>query len=98
MHTLPALLNICKIFKQQANGLIQKHQEMDKNSEALTQEILRKLLEIRTNNTIDMIHVKKTKKKQTRTDTLPIENGHHMDFVIHKLHVYKYTKQFCWLW
>lgn len=95
MHTLPALLNICKIFKQQANGLIQKHQEMDKNSEALTQEILRKLLEIRTNNTIDMIHVKKTKKKQTRTDTLPIENGHHMDFVIHKLHVYKYTKQFC---
>lgn len=95
MHTLPALLNICKIFKQQANGLIQKHQEMDKNSEALTQEILRKLLEIRTNNTIDMIHVKKTKKKQTRTDTLPIENGHHMDLVIHKLHVYKYTKQFC---
>lgn len=95
MHILPALLDICKFFKQQANGLIQKHQEMDKNSEALTQEILRKLLEIRTNNTIDMIHVKKTKKKQTRTDTLPIENGHHMDFVIHKLHVYKYTKQFC---
>lgn len=94
MHTLPALLNICKIFKQQANGLIQKHQEMDKNSEALTQEIQRKLLEIRTNNTIDMVHVKK-KQKQTRTDTLPIENGHHMDFVIHKLHVYKYTKQFC---
>lgn len=94
MHTLPALLNICKIFKQQANGLIQKHQEMDKNSEALTQEILRKLLEIRTNNTIDMVHVKK-KTKQTRTDTLPIENGHHMDLVIHKLHVYKYTKQFC---
>lgn len=62
MHTLPALLNICKIFKQQANGLIQKHQEMDKNSEALTQEILRKLLEIRTNNTIDMVHVKKKKK------------------------------------
>lgn len=90
MHILPALLDICKFFKQQANGLIQKHQEMDKNSEALTQEILRKLLEIRTNNTIDMIHV-----KQTRTDTLPIENGHHMDFVIHKLHVYKYTKQFC---
>lgn len=96
MHILPALLDICKFFKQQANGLIQKHQEMDKNSEALTQEILRKLLEIRTNNTIDMVHVKK--KKQTRTDTLPIENGHHMDFVIHKLHVYKYTKQFCWLW
>lgn len=95
MHILPALLDICKFFKQQANGLIQKHQEMDKNSEALTQEILRKLLEIRTNNTIDMVHVKKTKKKQTRTDTLPIENGHHMDFVIHKLHVYKYTKQFC---
>lgn len=94
MHILPALLDICKFFKQQANGLIQKHQEMDKNSEALTQEILRKLLEIRTNNTIDMVHVKK-KKKQTRTDTLPIENGHHMDFVIHKLHVYKYTKQFC---
>lgn len=94
MHILPALLNICKFFKQQANGLIQKHQEMDKNSEALTQEILRKLLEIRTNNTIDMVHVKKN-KKQTRTDTLPIENGHHMDFVIHKLHVYKYTKQFC---
>lgn len=92
MHILPALLNICKIFKQQANGLIQKHQEMDKNSEALTQEILRKLLEIRTNNTIDMVHVK---KKKTRTDTLPIENGHHMDLVIHKLHVYKYTKQFC---
>lgn len=92
MLILPALLNICKIFKQQANGLIQKHQEMDKNSEALTQEILRKLLEIRTNNTIDMVHVK---KKKTRTDTLPIENGHHMDLVIHKLHVYKYTKQFC---
>lgn len=64
MHTLPALLNICKIFKQQANGLIQKHQEMDKNSEALTQEILRKLLEIRTNNTIDMVHVKKTNKQE----------------------------------
>lgn len=63
MHTLPALLNICKIFKQQANGLIQKHQEMDKNSEALTQEILRKLLEIRTNNTIDMVQVKKKKNK-----------------------------------
>lgn len=63
MHTLPALLNICKIFKQQANGLIQKHQEMDKNSEALTQEILRKLLEIRTNNTIDMVHVYKKKNK-----------------------------------
>lgn len=55
MLILPALLNICKIFKQQANGLIQKHQEMD--SEALTQKILRKLLEIRTNNTIDMVHV-----------------------------------------
>lgn len=57
MHILPALLDICKFFKQKANGLIQKHQEMDKNSEALTQEILRKLLEIRTNNTIDMVHV-----------------------------------------
>lgn len=57
MLILPALLNICKIFKQQANGLNQKHQEMDKNSEALTQKILRKLLEIRTNNTIDMVHV-----------------------------------------
>lgn len=66
MLILPALLNICKIFKQQANGLIQKHQEMDKNSEALTQEILRKLLEIRTNNTIDMIHVKKNKKKTNK--------------------------------
>lgn len=63
MLILPALLNICKIFKQQANGLIQKHQEMDKNSEALTQEILRKLLEIRTNNTIDMVHVKKKQNK-----------------------------------
>lgn len=57
MHILPALLDICKFLKQQANGLIQKHQEMDKNSEALAQEILRKLLEIRTNNTIDMVHV-----------------------------------------
>lgn len=66
MHILPALLDICKFFKQQANGLIQKHQEMDKNSEALTQEILRKLLEIRTNNTIDMVHVKKTKKKTNK--------------------------------
>lgn len=67
MLILPALLNICKIFKQQANGLIQKHQEMDKNSEALTQEILRILLEIRTNNTIDMVHctcIKKTKQEQ----------------------------------
>lgn len=66
MLILPALLNICKIFKQQANGLIQKHQEMDKNSEALTQEILRKLLEIRTNNTIDMVHVKKKKTNKNR--------------------------------
>lgn len=70
MHILPALLDICKFFKQQANGLIQKHQEMDKNSEALTQEILRKLLEIRTNNTIDMVHVKKKKTKQEQIHCL----------------------------
>lgn len=70
MHILPALLDICKFFKQQANGLIQKHQEMDKNSEALTQEILRKLLEIRTNNTIDMVHVKKKKNKQEQIHCL----------------------------
>lgn len=44
MLLLPALLNIRKIFKQQANGLIQKHQETDKNSEALAQKILRKLI------------------------------------------------------
>lgn len=70
MLILPALLNICKIFKQQANGLIQKHQEMDKNSEALTQKILRKLLEIRTNNTYRHGTCIKKKNKQEQIHCL----------------------------